>query len=214
MNQTIDIGIVLLIDEDLTIKSRQIASLISKQTRVSNIIGSLNIPHITLYQGRFSKSCISTVKTNILQKASSIKEPFWIITSSCNVSSMRNVFWNVQLNTMLSHMHNWAINCLQPFSEGDLMPQFKRLLANPNLDQSSKARIQNYGCLSVKDNYQPHITLCHLEDNINFNNLVNINPPKVQSLINFLALGELGEKGNLKKVPFKNKINYNTNLFR
>lgn len=142
----------------------------------------------------------------MLRKAKSITKPIKIITSACTISSMKNVFWNIQLDPMLLELHNWAISCLHPLSEGYLMRHFEKLLTDPNLDPSSRIRIQKYGCLSVKEKYQPHITLCHLEDSINFDFLQDINPPKTQTLIDFLALGKLGEMGNLEKYLFKCRI--------
>ena len=121
---TIDIGIAFKVKDQTEKYAKNVAMDISKQIDTMYKLINGNVPHISLFQGRFFKNVIESVieqVDNITKRYKGIDITF---SKTLLFRKNGNVFWNVEHNAELLRIHQELCLHLFPLTKGLLMEQF------------------------------------------------------------------------------------------
>lgn len=158
----IDIGIAFLLDKEVINKSFEIAEKL-KNSDLEFIfsITEERPPHISLFQGSVFDNDLKKVKEEVDGLENELKEGLEMQMESKLFLNERNgnVFWNVKKNDQLQKIHEALLEKTAPITDGKVMAQFEKILANPETPEETKEQLKKYGAMLAGPNFLPHITI-------------------------------------------------------
>ena len=202
----INIGVVFELDKKTREQSIKLSQNIGRKLGAVNLLGSENIPHITLFQGRFPSRNIEKIYQYIESLQNTYSPIDIFLTTDLLVRQNLNVFWMVTKSPQMMLLHFEIAKRLFPLTENLLMEQFALLLNSPTITISEKERLKSYGMLLSGDDFLPHVTLCKLNNSKNKSKLDMMDIPQSSFQSNCITIGELGFYGNLLKVLHKVRL--------
>jgi 2'-5' RNA ligase len=158
----IDIGIAFLLDKEISDKSFEIAEKL-KNSDLEFIfsITEEKPPHISLFQGSVFKDEMKDIKKVVEALGDTLQEGLEIQMEPELYLNERNgnVFWNVKKSEQLQEIHEALLEKTAPITDGKVMAQFEKLLADPATPEETKERLKKYGAMLAGPYFLPHITI-------------------------------------------------------
>lgn len=189
----IDLNVVILPDKDLSLKLIQWSQRLSSKLQTNYVLDTTNyLPHLSLYSARYpvkNKQLIEEAAADIAHNLHS----FNISLSGFSFFS-GYVFYDAQQTSELIELHETMVDRLNPLREG-LISDNQKQLTGLSLDQ--KKAIQEYGYVSVKKLYMPHISITSLGN------------PSKGDLVKEILLGEVNSF-SVKTLAISRFANYGT----
>jgi len=141
-------------------------------------IDKSNIPHISLFQFKSNSNQLVELLTKEL---TNINTPLTLQTSDIFVYE-NNIFLNILDEGYFKKSSDYISNYF--YSNNDHIEPLSQInVSELNADQ--KYLVDKYGIYWIQENYQPHITLCYedtnmqTENNINIPTFIKIHPPQI-----------------------------------
>lgn len=106
-------------------------------------------------------------------------------------------FYNVEKNSELIQLHETVVDNLNPLREGFISDNQKQLTG---LSQDQRNAIKEYGYVSVKKLYTPHISITHLTKQENSQTIEKTLPEEVNIFsVKILALSRFADYGTFPR---------------
>ena len=188
----IDLNIAILPSEELSVKLIKWSGSISKRCKVDYSLNSVNyLPHLSLYSARYplkNKKLVEDRVDTIVKNIHSFE------ITLCGFSFFSGyLFYNADKSGELSSLHETIVDTLNPLREGLISDAQKQLYG---LSPMQKEAIENYGYVSVKELYMPHVSITHTGDVAQENLVKSIFPNERNSfLIKAIAISLAAEYG-------------------
>lgn len=194
-----ELGIILIPSSTISADSYRMNQKFNKNLKTVNIE---NIPHISLFQGRFpdkNKTLLEESVTDIARRTL----PFKIEMEENLKDTKENIFWMVKPNPQIVALHKQILAALPRYTDGLLMQQVIDIPSN-SLTSEQTLKIKKYGIFWVDENFFPHITIFYnSNDNTAVSTLLtHIKPAKVASqfVVSKIAIARLGYAGNVVEI--------------
>lgn len=207
-----ELGIIVLPSSAVSANSKQMNKAINNDLKIEN---TYNIPHISLFQGRFPDK-------NQLQLENTVSEiaqktlPFNIEMESALQNLSGNIFWMAKLNPELNALHKQILAELPRYTDGLLMQQIMDIPPN-RLTTQQALNIKKYGVIWVGENFEPHITIFYKSgSNAQISTiLAHVRPsPKMQFIARKIAIARLGYAGNVVQILKEYQLSQKTSSYQ
>jgi len=195
----IDLNVAILPDQELSSKlidwSQKIASNFDTDYTLNNFD---HFPHLSLYSARYPIKNKYLVEKAISNICSNLKS-FQVTLKSFSVFS-GFLFYDLEKDKRLIKLHEKIVDDLNPLREGLISDNQRQLTG---LSANQKDAIEEYGYVSVKNLYMPHISLTHLKNLTDGEKAREILPQEINYFFtNTLVIAPFAEFGTLPK-PLK-----------
>jgi 2'-5' RNA ligase len=156
--ETIDLNVVIIPPLNIAQELIKVSETLKNTWETMYVLGGKRKPHFSLYSACYpSKNMRKVTKSlKLVAKESTgvlrLKlQGFYIFSGY--------VFFDIVNSPELMSLHNAVVDTLNPFREGLVSDVMKGLTG---LSQKQRQAIEEYGYVSVKDSYMPHISLTKL----------------------------------------------------
>ncbi len=209
--ETIDLGIAILVEGAVEAEACRLRSAIAETVEIDPLYSLDNLPHVTLFQGRFPVAVLDELKQAVAGVLARGEVPGIEFVNELYLSVVsRNVFWNVVIAPELVSFHMRVVTAVNQLRSGLLMLRYEDKLKSPDTSEQERELVSRYGIRFVGENYFPHITLAKLKKNSLFERLDSIQPALgMGTSCEKIVLGEIGYAGDLLEIvevfPVKSK---------
>ncbi len=190
------LNIVILPDKRVQNTAVSLSELISTKIETEFTLNSTNfLPHITVFQGRFLKTGLKSLK-KMLKDAVSRHKTFSINLDAIEVVYETFISWHCIKCPQLQSIHEDIIEPANQHRSTNDHPTI-----NLKLTLEDQSDLKKYGMIRVNNRYTPHITLSKLIDPKDKEILTKIIEfKKITFTAEKMALCRLGPHGTVQEV--------------
>lgn len=199
----IDLNVVILPNTDLSLKMIQWSRLISTRHKTNYILDQKKyFPHLSLYSARYPFKNKQAVENAVKQIAMETgKFEIKLEGFSCFSGYF---FYDAKKNKELVALHERIVDTLNSLREGLISDNQRQL---KGLSHDHERAIQEYGYLSVKKLYMPHISLTHLVYPLKFDQAKGILPKEINLFTtDTIAISHFAEYGTFPRPIVKYNV--------
>lgn len=184
----IDLNVILLPGDTTSKRLIGLSEQVAKQVHVKyKLDGNDRPPHLSLYSAAYPLHNLDKISL-VMEQLSVLAKGVEVELSGYSVFS-GYLFYDALRSRRLMSLHESVVDALNPLREGLISDDQKGLFG---LTKQQKAAISEYGYVSVKDTFMPHVTLARLSDPNQAEQAINVLPgggltftPKSLSLVPF-----------------------------
>lgn len=195
----LDLNIALLPDLKTSQKLIEWSQIITRKYPSDYVLDDYHLPHLSLYSARYPAKNQDLITQNIDQLCQQISS-FPITLPSFSLFS-GFLFYDAVKEKHLLDLHEMVVDKLNLLREGLISDNQKQQYG---LSPEQQQAIKDYGYVSVKKLYMPHISLTHLQNPPQENTLVFNSLPQEQNtfFVRKLVIAPYGDFGTLSR-PLK-----------
>ncbi len=200
-----DLGVALLVDGDTAAEARRLRAAVMAAVPIDSTYSPENIPHLTLFQGRFPSGNVATIEHEVMSLGR--KTPPMRLELEASLYLRRpsgNVFWNARSSPEVQALHDRTVERLNPLREGCIQDRYAARLESGSGEDAELALLREFGFPFVGAAFLPHITIAKLQRSDSFASLEALRPTTGLELVAaMLVIGEIGTAGDLRNILFR-----------
>jgi len=194
-----ELGIVIILSAVIMADSQRMNQEIYNDLKIKNVT---NVPHISLFQGRFPEKNQAQLEQAVAAIAHETA-PFKIEMENNLIKASENIFWLTKSNDSLIKLHQKILAEIPRYTDGLLMQQVIDMPPS-SLTAQQKQKIKKYGIYWVEENFLPHITIFYSSyDHPKIPAVLAQVKPSLQNAeftVTKIAIARLGYVGNVESI--------------